>query len=85
MQSKDPLEEHVYDLIIDLCAVLYEKGYRTVPLGAMMRIIGVAEEFAVEHDSEVFELDDDFMQVLEEKKGKSGLIEECRPPGVTLH
>lgn len=85
MQSIDLLEEHVYDLILDLCTVLYNNGYRAVPLGAMMRIIGVADEYAAEHDHEVFELDEEFKKILEDKKGKSGPSEETCPPGVTLH
>ena len=69
MQSKpDPLEDEVQDLIIDLCEILYKRGYRTVPIGAIMRLIGVADERAAEHDNEIFSLDNDFELMLKAKQ-----------------
>lgn len=85
MQEQHSLENHIYDLIIELCEVLYHKGYRTVPLGAMMRIIGVDDESASIYDDEIFFLDQDFERILKEKQYQQAEIDDSVPPGVTLH
>jgi hypothetical protein len=82
--STDPLEDAVQDLIIDLCEILYKRGYRTVPIGAIMRLIGVDEDRAAEHDNEIFSLDNDFEIMLKAKQEEQN-IPRASPPGVTLH
>jgi hypothetical protein len=85
MQPKsDPLEDAVQDLIIDLCEILYKRGYRTVPIGAIMRLIGVEEARAAEHDNEIFSLDNDFELLLQAKQEEQN-IPQAPPPGATLH
>jgi hypothetical protein len=85
MQPKpDPLEDAVQDLIIDLCEILYNRGYRTVPIGAIMRLIGVEEARAAEHDNEIFSLDNDFELMLQAKQEEQN-IPLAPPPGATLH
>jgi hypothetical protein len=85
MQPKpDPLEDAVQDLIIDLCEILYKRGYRTVPIGAIMRLIGVEEARAAEHDNEIFSLDNDFELMLQAKQEEQN-IPMAPPPGATLH
>jgi hypothetical protein len=85
MQEQDPLEQHIYDLILELCAVLYAHGYRAVPMGAIMRMIGVADQHAQEHDGKMFELDQDFERTLKQKQRDFSLMDDQVPPGVTLH
>jgi hypothetical protein len=85
MQPKtDQLEDAVQDLIIDLCEILYKRGYRTVPIGAIMRLIGVEEARAAEHDNEIFSLDNDFELLLQAKQEEQN-IPQAPPPGATLH
>ena len=85
MQPKpDPLEDAVQDLIIDLCEILYKRGYRIVPIGAIMRLIGVEEARAAEHDNEIFSLDNDFELMLQAKQEEQN-IPMAPPPGATLH
>ena len=85
MQPKpDPLEDAVQDLIIDLCEILYKRGYRIVPIGAIMRLIGVEEARAAEHDNEIFSLDNDFELMLQAKQEEQN-IPLAPPPGATLH
>ena len=85
MQPKpDPLEEALQDLIIDQCENLYKRGYRTVPIGAIMRLIGVDEVRASEHDNEIFSLDNDFELMLQAKQEEQN-IPLAPPPGATLH
>jgi hypothetical protein len=85
MPNHESIEQHLYDLILDVCAVLYANGYRTVPMGAMMRLIGVADEHAAEHDNNVFELDDEFAQVLQQRQHQLISSTEQLPPNTTLH
>lgn len=82
MQDDDQLEQSIRDLIIDVCAVLYRQGYSQVPIGAVMRLVGVANEKAAKHDNECFALDEEFSAILESKKHT--LLKQA-PDGVTLH
>lgn len=82
MMSEDELEQALRDVIIDLCEVLYGHGYRQAPVGAIMRLIGVPEERAQQHDTEVFSLDEDFLEQLAKRK----IMNDRRvPPGTQLH
>ena len=85
MPKDDELEQAVQDLIIDICAVMYARGYRSVPVGAIMRLIGVNPENASLHDQEIFQLDEDFAQLIENKKPKRRGHRVTTPPNVTLH
>lgn len=88
MQTED-LEQHIYEIIVDLCAVLYNNGYRMVPMGAMMRLIGVDDEEAALHDEEMFHLDEDFERIMSQRIEDSEDLSEdadlVRPPDATLH
>ena len=81
----DKLEESVNELIIDICEVLYDHGYRTVPIGAVMRLIGVDAAKAASHDDELFRLDEEFEALIREKKPKIPEAPIEVPPGVTFH
>lgn len=82
MLDNDILEDTVRELIIDLCEVLYHRGYREVPIGAMMRLVGVGNESASKHDNEYFALDEDFIAIIESRKTPTP---KQAPAGVTLH
>ena len=82
MLDDDQLEAHIRELIVDLCEVLWQRGYTIVPVGAMMRLVGVENERAARHDDEYFALDADFQAILESRKTPPP---EPPPPGVTLH
>lgn len=79
------LENELRDLIVDLCEVLYQRGYRTVPVGAVMRIIGVSAENAAKHDNDMFNLDQDFEKLLKGKKQAQEPKLKSVPRGVTIH
>lgn len=85
MPNENTLEDTMQDLIIDICEVMYARGYRSVPVGAIMRLIGVSPEKASEHDQEIFQLDDDFAQLIEKKQPKRRGRRVHTPPNVTLH
>jgi len=80
----DALEQSVTDLIVDVCEVLYNHGYRTASIGAIMRLIGVNNESAAQHDNELFKLDEDFEDLVKSKKPQPP-IEIKIPPGAMIH
>lgn len=82
MLDDDKLEAVIRDLILDICEILHKNGLKSVPVGAMMRLVGVQGEDAAQHDNEFFMLDDTFLAMLETKNNK---IPQKAPSGVTLH
>jgi hypothetical protein len=76
----DKLETAVRDIIIDICEVMYKRGYDAVPIGAMMRLVGVDSERAVKHDNEYLALDTEFQAMLESRN-----LPDSAPKGATLH
>ncbi len=76
------LEQAVQDLIIEICEVMYHKGFDMVPIGAVMRLVGVNNEKASQYDQDYFQLDDDFVALLESKKNPPPVK---TPDGITLH
>jgi hypothetical protein len=88
MLDTSQLEEKVQDLIVDICKALYFHGFREIPVGAIMRLIGVENETAIRHDEEYFQLDAEFEALLQEEEivGYEKTLEEVLPPpGTTLH
>ena len=53
-------------MVIEICCVLYLRGYKEVHLGGLMRLLGVSDETAEEHDDRYFDLDDDFLTRVED-------------------
>ena len=84
LNDKD-LENAMQDLIVDICELMYTRGYRAVPIGALMRLIGVNDETAAQHDHELFQLDDEFEQLINQKKPARKGRRVTVPPNVTLH
>jgi hypothetical protein len=84
MQTEDPdqLHEQIRSVMMDIMAVLYRNNFKTVRMGAMMRLLGVNDEVAAEHDQDVVELDEKFAEVLKELN-TLGPIEI--PQGTTFH
>lgn len=82
MLDDDQLEAAVRELIIDICEVMYRRGYEQVPIGAMMRLVGVDSDKARQHDNEYFVLDDYFKSLI---AGREQNIPKKAPPGETLH
>jgi hypothetical protein len=82
MFDDDQLETAIRELLIDLCEVMHQRGYETVPVGAMMRMVGVGEDRARLHDGEYLALDKEFCAMLQLRKEPR--LKEA-PQGVTLH
>ena len=84
MQTEDPdqLHEQIRTIMMDIMAVLYRNNFRTVRMGAMMRLLGVDDETAAEHDQDVVELDEKFAEVLKELNTLAPIE---IPQGTTIH
>ena len=54
----------IADVVIDVCATLYHNGIDYVHVGGLMRLLGVSQEEAKQHDEVYFQLDQDFAQKL---------------------
>lgn len=83
MQDEDLLHDRIKHIMLDIMAVLYTNGIRTVHMGAMMRLLGVNDSKASEHDSEIVEMDEKFGNMLTELNKNVGQLEI--PKGTTFH
>jgi len=83
MQDDDLLHERIKNIMLDVMAVLYDNGIKNVHMGAMMRLLGVDDAKAAEHDSKVIEMDEKFGVMLAELNKKVEPIEI--PNGTTFH
>jgi hypothetical protein len=72
------MEETVRLAILNLMMVLYDCGINEVHLGGIMRLLGVPNERAAEHDDELVILNEEFAKYVE-------AINTPRPMDQTLH
>jgi hypothetical protein len=72
--TNQDLEKSVNDLIVELCTVLHKHGYQEVPVGALMRLMGVSDAKASDHDDQVMNLDNYF-----------SVERHMPPPNTTFH
>ena len=56
----------IADVVIDVCATLYQNGITYVHVGGLMRILGVSAEECAEHDEVYFQLDEEFAERVRE-------------------
>jgi hypothetical protein len=73
-------EEAVKDLVINICLVLTDFGITEVHVGGLMRLVGIDEKLAAEHDDELMIITD-IKQMIDARNE----TQEVRPPGTTLH
>jgi hypothetical protein len=76
-------EEAVKDLVVNICLVLSEFGITEVHVGGLMRLVGIDEELAAQHDDELMVITD--IQQLQKQAGEESEIIEVLPPGTTVH
>jgi hypothetical protein len=79
MSDDQILGERVQALLLDLCAVLHSYGYEEISVGALMRMVGVPNDRASNHDDQVLKIT---QEILATNHAKPGLD---RPSGTTLH
>ena len=78
MLDEIELEETIRQALLNLMLVLYDCGISEIHLGGIMRILGVSNEKAAQHDDEVIVVDEQFAKYVEE-------INEPRPADQILH
>jgi hypothetical protein len=83
MLPKDSTHDQIKSIMLELMVVLYENGIREIHMGAMMRLLGVHDAIAADHDHAIMELDENFATMIAEitKNNKSATV----PAGATLH
>lgn len=84
MQETDPLYEYVRTVMMEVMAVLYANGQRQLHVGAMMRLIGVEESRAAQHDDERIDIDESFAELANDVNIKY-LLQSQIPDGATIH
>jgi hypothetical protein len=78
MKEDDQIEQEVKATLLNLMYILYQSGIDRIHLGGLMRIMGIENEQAAEHDDEIIEMNPKFVKYIES-------INEPAPPGSTLH
>ena len=59
-------DEAVAALVVAICATMYDNGVRIIPIGGLMRLLGIPNAKAKDHDDKAFKLSDDFYAELEQ-------------------
>ena len=78
------LEEHVRKLVTSICAVLYHHGITEIHVGGLMRVVGIDEESAAQHDDEIMLLGPEFETELDDVDQDIAL-DVAVPPNTTIH
>lgn len=67
-ETKDLVYLYAKNFMLEIMAVLWMHGQRELHVGAMMRLMGVDEETAQQHDHERVPIDDEFGSLIEQTK-----------------
>jgi hypothetical protein len=78
MLDDTELDQAVRLSILNLMVVLYDCGITEVHIGGVMRILGVSDSMAQQHDNERLVLDEEFVKYVEQ-------INTPRPADQRLH
>ena len=66
LEPDEYLHERIQSVMLEVMGVLYGNNITMVHMGAMMRLLGVPDAKAAEHDNEMLELDEKFGAMLQE-------------------
>lgn len=83
MQDTDPLYQSVREVMLEVMAVLYTHGQKTLHVGAVMRLLGVEESQAALHDEERIDIEENFEELAESIHMK--YLQSTAPAGATIH
>jgi hypothetical protein len=87
IEHKEKLEEIfgssevVSAIVISLCAAMFDNGIRLVHIGGLMRMLGISNEVAQEHDNDAIELPDNFYEELEQMEA----VDDLHTNNRTIH
>jgi hypothetical protein len=82
LEQDEFLHERIKTVMLDVMAVLYDNNITLVHMGAMMRLLGVPDARAAEHDNEMLELDEKFGIMLTELNKSTP---QQAPADATIH
>jgi hypothetical protein len=82
LEPDEYLHERIQTVMLEVMGVLYGNNITLIHMGAMMRLLGVPDVKAAEHDNEMLELDEKFGTMLMELT-KS--IPQQVPKDATIH
>jgi len=66
MLTEDTQEEIIRIATMHLMLVLYREGITKIHIGGLMRVLGVPNETAADHDNEEVTMDEDFAKYVEQ-------------------
>jgi len=66
LEPDEYLHERIQSVMLEVMGVLYGNNITLVHMGAMMRLLGVPDAKAAQHDNEILELDEQFGTMLQE-------------------
>jgi hypothetical protein len=78
MLDDTELDQSIRLSILNLMVVLYDCGITEIHIGGVMRIMGVSDDKAQQHDNERLVLDEEFVKYVEQ-------INTPRPVDQSLH
>ena len=84
MQEQDPIYDYVRQVMLEVMAVLWANGQKELHVGAMMRLIGVDEAHAREHDDERVEITEELERMAQDFDLQH-LMQKRVPAGATIH
>ena len=82
LEPDEYLHERIQSVMLEVMGVLYGNNITLVHMGAMMRLLGVPDAKAAQHDNEMLKLDEQFGTMLQELN-KS--IPKQVPKDATIH
>ena len=80
--------EDLHEIVFAVCCTLYKLGIKEVHIGGLMRILGVEDHKAEEHDEEIILLDEDFERAMREHSedvAPDDTVDIKIPTGTTIH
>ena len=82
LEPDEYLHERIQSVMLEVMGVLYDNNITLVHMGAMMRLLGVPDSKAAQHDNEMLELDEKFGAMLVELNKN---IPKQVPKDATIH
>ena len=66
MLDNSELDQSIRLAILNLMVVLYDCGFEEIHVGGVMRILGVSDSMAQQHDNERLVLDEEFVKYVDQ-------------------
>jgi hypothetical protein len=83
-KDEDILAKRIRAMMLDIMTVAYCNGFREVPVGAAMRLMGIDNDTAARHDDERIDIPEDFAETARQLDPRHR-YSQAVPRGSTLH